>query len=125
MNDQPTPATEGPFYIVDLRVEWSRRPYITVWRPDNKGYAYPLPWAGLYDQATVNAGGDYYSTKDGTREWRRFPVPRHVVEALAIPQPEPGVIDGNVGPVLRNNVHIRDALRRARYVPQKAINDAA
>lgn len=105
------------FYIVDLRAEWSRKPYVTVWRPKNAGYAYPLVWAGRYDKATVDAGGSYYSTKDGTRQWKRFPVPCHVVEALAIPSPENGVIDGNTGPVLRNNVHIRDALRRARYVP--------
>lgn len=114
----------GPFYIVDLRVSWSRKPYITVWRPDNAGYAYSLPWAGKYDKATVDEGGDYYTTKDGTRGWKRFAIPCRVADALAIPNPEPGIIDGNVGPVLRNNVHIRDALLRARYVPVKEVEHA-
>lgn len=39
------------FFIVDLRPEWRGNPYVTLWRPDDAGYAYPLPWAGRYSKA--------------------------------------------------------------------------
>lgn len=102
------------FYIVDLRSSWTKRPYVTLWRPDNAGYAYSLPWAGKYDEARVRAGGDYYTSKEGGRFFVRFPVPCEIVERLAMPEPRPGIIDGNVGPVVINTRKIRSILRRAR-----------
>jgi hypothetical protein len=110
------------FYIVDLRPEWQRPkhyPYVTVWRPDDRGYAFPLAWAGLYCKARVDSAPGYYANAKGTGTLMNFPVPRAAVEALAIPEPRLGVVDGNVGPVLPNTAAVRRALRRACYRPKR------
>ncbi|CEG08746.1 hypothetical protein BN961_02164 [Afipia felis] len=99
------------FYICDLRREFSGNPYITVWRPKNAGYAYPLPWAGKYSRAQVIDGGDYYTNRVG-RSLVRFAIPCAVADKLGV-QPAPKMVDGNVGPVLPNTAEVRSALRRA------------
>lgn len=105
-------------YIVDVRQEWNGRPYITVWRPDDAGYAYPLAWAGRYSRERVDEAPNYYYTYryGSARVLDRYPVPCASVEALAV-APTPGVIDGDIGPVIPNTRAVRAALRRARYVP--------
>ena len=105
------------FYIIDLRPEWARKPYLTVWRPDNAGYAFPLSWGGIYSRETIDREPHYYATRMGYRQWKRFPVPRAVVERLAQPKPRPGIIDGDAGPVLPNDANTKAALRKARYLP--------
>jgi hypothetical protein len=104
------------FYIIDLRPEWLRNPCITLWRPDACGYAYPLAWAGKYDEAEVRRGGSYYAQK-GKRYWQRFPVPCEAVEALAAPLASRIVDCWKEGPHILNTGKNRMALRRARYVP--------
>lgn len=106
---------EEPFVICDLRKEWSWRPYVTFWRPNNANYAYPLSWSGDYSKETVDKNAGYYTEKDG-RSYLRFAVPRAVAEALSEP-PRPGDIDGDVGPVVLNNEANRRALRKAAYIP--------
>jgi len=104
------------YYIVDLRPEFSGR-YITFWRPDNAGYAYPLPWAGRYSQATVDEAGSYYhGSKDHRTRVDRFPVPCEIVERFGV-APAPGAIDGDVGPVVPRTEEIRKALKAAKYRP--------
>ena len=108
-------AGNREFYIVDLRKEWATRPCVTVWRPNNCGYAYPLSWAGRYDEATVVEGGPYYSRQEG-RRWERFAVPCDVVDKLAIATP-PRIVDGDAGPVVMNTGVNRTILRCARFRP--------
>ncbi len=117
---------DGPFYIVDVRSEWLGKPYITVWRPDNAGYAYPLSWAGKYTRAQIDERPRYYhKRRDGhKRTLDRFPVPCAVVDALAI-KPAPKIIDGDAGPVVPNLAPIRAALRKARYTPTKESDRAS
>lgn len=113
---------EAEFYIVDLRRAWSGDPYISLWRPNNANYAWPLPWAGRYNKTTVDEGGAYYAWREsrgGKGRFSRFPVPCAVVEKLATAMPAPGRIDGDAGPVLLNNAETRAALRKARYVPER------
>lgn len=105
------------FYIIDMRSEWARKPYITLWRPNDCGYAFPISWAGRYSREKIEAGGSYYATRQGTTRWKRFPVPCDVVERLAIPKPKPGIIDGDAGPVLVNDAKTRAALRAAKVLP--------
>ena len=100
------------YYIVDLRPEWRRKPYITFWRPDNAGYAFPLPWAGKYSSLTVENGGGYYTNRDG-RRWVRFAVPCGVVDAMGV-LPKANEIDGDVGPVVTATAQNRRALIAAR-----------
>lgn len=98
-------------YIADLRREWMGNPYITFWRADNSGYAYPLSWSGKYDPETVAAGGSYYTTKHG-RSLTRFAVPCPVADRLSV-APRPGTIDNDAGPVIENTPKNRRKLRRA------------
>lgn len=70
--------------------------YISFWRPDDKGYAWPLSWAGRYGEEAVRDSEQYYS--DGVAT---LAVPCDLVEAIAM-APRPGDIDGNVGPVVLN-----------------------
>ncbi|TCQ04071.1 hypothetical protein [Sphingomonas sp. PP-CC-3A-396] len=126
MTMNPTTNTEAgavadvaaTYAIVDLRLEFRGNPYITLWRPKNAGYAYPLPWAGQYSTEQLSAQAGYYAKRRyrHARALDRWPVPWSVVERLAV-QPAPGMIDGDAGPVLRNDARTRSALRRARYLP--------
>ena len=101
------------FYIADMRKGWNGNPYVTFWRPENAGYAYPLPWSGKYSKETVIDGGGYYTQKDG-RSLTRFAVPCEVVDAIA-ESPRPGMIDGDAGPVVFNTADNRRKLRRAAF----------
>ena len=114
------------FYIVDLRPEWNKNPYVTFWRPNDAGYCYPLPWAGRYTAARVIEGGEYYTDKAWTsskgpgRFYTRFAVRCADVEAMGV-EPDTqgrGRIDGNTGPVLRMSGAMRNRLRRLRFVPR-------
>ena len=94
-------ATE--FYVVNLSHTNKEHRYITFWRPDDKGYAWPLPWAGRYDRARILASLDYYNGGEN------IAVPCEIVEQLAVP-PAPGLIDGDVGPVVPSNAECWDVL---------------
>jgi len=116
------------YVVVDLRAAWARKPFVSFWRADFSGYAYPLSWAGDYSRATVIEKGSYltrrrYSAATGkyTGKWERFAVLRSVAEAIAI-APPPGQIDGNAGPVVINNKQNRDNLiaNRLRLRTRKA-----
>lgn len=104
------------FYIADMRRGWRGNPYVTFWRPDNAGYAYPLSWAGRYSKETVVEGGDYYTEREG-RSLQRFAVPVEVADKIAT-APRPGMIDGDAGPVVINDETNRRKLRRAALLPQ-------
>jgi hypothetical protein len=84
------------YYIVSLK--WTRRDsaYITVWRPHDNGYAWPLSWAGKYTNAQVAATPDYYHNGSST-----VAVPCEVLDAIAVP-PQPGTVDNDAGPVVMN-----------------------
>ena len=85
------------YYIVNLSHTRRDQKYITVWRPDCKGYAWPLEWAGRYAEDEVRRRIDYYN--DGCAN---VAVRCHVLEYMAVP-PQPGEIDNNAGPVVPNN----------------------
>lgn len=104
------------FYIVDLRPEWTRRPCVSLWRPNDAGYAYPLAWSGRYTREQVDKGGSYYTQK-GKRYFQRFAVRCDLVEGLAAPLTSKIVDCWQEGPHLLNSGKMRSALRRARYVP--------
>jgi hypothetical protein len=107
------------YYIVDVREAWRRKPYVTVWRPKDAGYAFPLPWAGKYTREQIEAHPNYYYTLryGSTRILERYPVACEVVGQLGI-APARGVIDGDIGPVIPNSAQVRKVLRRHRYVPR-------
>lgn len=109
----------SPFLICDLRPEWNSRPYVSFWRSNNAGYAYPLAWAGDYTEAEVATVGRYYT------EWERgvlvrFPLARAIAEPLA-GAPGRGRIDGDAGPVIVNTPDMRRHLRRFAHLPIVAL----
>ena len=85
------------YYIVSVKHTRRQHKYITFWRPDDCGYAWPLSWAGRYPKAVVMQHPSYYNSGYST-----IAVPCELVDALAVP-PEPGHIDGDAGPVVLNN----------------------
>lgn len=106
------------YYIVDVRREFSRNRYITLWRPNNAGYSYPLPWSGRFTLTEVEAHGSYYYSRryGSKRVLDRYPVPCEIVDQLGA-SPRPGDIDDNCGPVVFNTKANRDVLRRNAYRP--------
>lgn len=86
----------GPFFICSIVKTRREDRYITFWRPDDAGYAWPLSWAGEYSLERVNGNMAYYHNGE-----RSVAVDRAAVEALAV-DPAPGDVDGNAGPVVLN-----------------------
>lgn len=92
-----TEAIQAPqYYIVNLSHLTREQKYVTFWRPENKGYAFPLCWAGKYSKEEVLESLDYYNSGEN------IAVPCGVVDALT-EQPESGNVDGDAGPVVRSN----------------------
>jgi len=89
-------ADERLFYIVSVRYTRKDSQYLSVWRPNNEGYAYPLPWAGRYSDAVVRREWDYYHNG-----FDSIAVPCEILDALGV-LPSAGAVDGDVGPVIPN-----------------------
>lgn len=85
------------FYIVSVKHTRRDSLYITVWRPNDCGYAWPLSWAGKYSEGAVTEYLDYYHNGHSS-----IAVPSEVVDALAVPV-IPGTVDNDAGPVVMNN----------------------
>lgn len=82
-------------YIVSVRHTQRGDQFITFWRPNNAGYAYPLSWAGKYDSDEILQG--YHNNG-----WDTIAVSCDVVDALAEPTPR-GWIDNDAGPIVYHN----------------------
>ncbi|MFZ6813592.1 hypothetical protein ACO0K3_03925 [Undibacterium sp. Rencai35W] len=54
--------TEQLFYIVSVKHTSRLDKYITLWRPDDKGYCYRTEVAGKYTESQVAAHQGYYHT---------------------------------------------------------------
>ncbi|WP_139312975.1 hypothetical protein [Novacetimonas hansenii] len=113
------------YYVFDFREEWNCKPYVTLWRPDNAGYCYSIPWAGEYTERQVIEKGPYYTqrkyqkkTADYTGIWERVAVRTDLAKPFFI-APAPGIIDGDVGPVIANTGQMRTYLRRLRFILPK------
>ncbi len=109
------------YFIIDIRPEWRRHKYITFWRPDAKGYTWPLSWAGRYNKEQIDAEGYYYCNTNGSKELIRFPVLCDDVLSLQLTPPDCGDIDGDKGPVLKNSLKIRRKLRSLAYIPPNGV----
>lgn len=112
MSNAPS-VQSGDLYIVSLKDRdlQRRHPYVTVWRPDCAGYAYPLSWAGKYTRQDVAERANYLNNGEET-----IAVPCALVEALSEP-PIPGRIDNDAGPVVRKTPTNLRLLKAARWLP--------
>lgn len=88
----------GAFYVISLKHSHKRDRYITFWRPENKGYAWPLSWAGRYTREQIEQSTEYYNNGSDT-----IAVPCDFIETLAV-APFPKTIDNDAGPVVLNTV---------------------
>jgi hypothetical protein len=83
-------------FVISVHHTLRENRYITIWRPDDRGYAYPLSWAGRYTRERIMSHLGYYN--DG---YSNITVPCEVLERLAV-DPRKGDIDGDAGPVIEN-----------------------
>lgn len=89
--------TQAPqYYIVNLSHLQREHRYVTFWRDNDSGYAWPLSWAGRYSEEQVRKHLDYYNSG------ANIAVPCAVVDAMAV-EPMKGDIDNNAGPVVLSN----------------------
>ena len=102
---------EQLYYVVDLRPEWRNQQYITLWRPQNSNYAWPLAWAGKYRIDELKPG--YHQVRRG-RIYERFAVACEVVDSLG-GFSDPGDIDGGQMMVVWNTKHNRRTLQSKRF----------
>ena len=86
------------FYIASVTHTHREHQYVTFWRPEDQGYAWPLSWSGRYTEEQVLDSLEYYN--DG---WHTIAIPVDVVQRLAVP-PFKGTIDGDAGPVVMNTL---------------------
>lgn len=85
------------YYIVNLSHTQRDDRYITIWRPDDKGYCWALSRAGKYPGEHVMNHLGYYNSGCGN-----VAVPCEVLDAVAVP-PIPGHHDNDAGPCVENN----------------------
>lgn len=83
------------FYVISVTHTQREHQYITVWRPDDKGYAWPLSWAGRYPHERILASLDYYHGGGNVA------VPCNLLDEIAVP-PTPKTVDNDAGPVVLN-----------------------
>lgn len=89
-------SAEPLYYVISVCHTQRDHAYITVWRPENKGYAWPLSWAGRYPQSEIMAELAYY------HQGENVAVPCAFLDGMAVP-PAPRTIDNDAGPVVLNN----------------------
>lgn len=112
-----TTGVDQYYYIVSVNHTSRNHDYITFWRPNDRGYCYPLSWAGIYSHQQVMANLSYYNQGCAS-----FAVRKEAVDALA-ESPAPGMIDGDAGPVIRNTGRnwqklLKAAIQRPPYKPR-------
>lgn len=92
--------TLSSYYIISPANTIGGHRYISLFRPNNAGYAWCLPWAGRYSREMVLSRQSYYCSGTDT-----IAVPCDVVEAHTI-MSQPGEIDGGTYPCLPNTTEM-------------------
>jgi hypothetical protein len=106
------PNVEQPaYYIVSLKHTKASDKYISFWRKNNAGYAWPLSWAGDYSKDAILENPRYYNNGEDT-----ISVPKPLALAISTP-PTKGDIDNDAGPVVLNTMKNWNILLAATIVP--------
>lgn len=101
-------------YIVNLSYTTRDDRYITVWRPDDRGYCWALSRAGRYGLEDVLKHAAYYNSG-----YANVAVPCEVVDALGV-GPIKGHHDNDTGPCVENTKeNWRRILAAVVAVPQE------
>lgn len=93
------------FYVVAVCHTNREHEYVTLWRPDDRGYTPVLPRAGKYDRANIEAHLGYYNGGD------HIAIPCAALDALAVEIPN-GYFD-YAGPGIPNTRAAWDAIKKA------------
>lgn len=93
------------YHIVSLKHTKDKDAYLTLWRPDSKGYSWPIAWAGEYSLTRVI---DILSPNpDGS-----YAVPVGFLGEI--------VKDDEGRPCYKNTKQIRDRIRVHKHEPNPA-----
>jgi hypothetical protein len=84
------------FYVISLKHTRREHRYVTLWRPDDKGYTFRASSAGRYPSVRVRAHLGYYNSGCS------IAVPCEVVDALTVMTTPADCLDGVDGPALLN-----------------------
>lgn len=106
-------------YIVNLSHIQRTDKYITVWRADNCGYAWPLRWAGKYQREKVMDNLHYYNNG------ANIAVPCEVLDAMTVDADPGDILSVESGPfnvILNNRANwkkiIASTVAKPSYEPQ-------
>lgn len=83
-------------YVISVQHTQRRDRYVTIWRPDDKGYCWALSRAGKYSLEHVMNHPGYYNTGCSN-----IAVACSVLDAIAV-DPIPGHHDNDAGPCVQN-----------------------
>lgn len=100
-------------YVISVHHTLRRDLYVTVWRPDDRGYCWALSRAGKYPMEKVLEKPGYYNSGCSN-----IAVPCSVLDAIAIP-PVPGHHDNDAGPCVRNTRNNWKTIIAAVVTPPK------
>lgn len=84
-------------YVISVHHTLREHRYITIWRPEDKGYCWAVSRAGVYPLEQIMQHQGYYNDGD-----RNVTVPCEVLDQIAVP-PIPGHNDNDAGPCVENN----------------------
>lgn len=96
------------FYVISFEHTQPEHDFITLWRPNNSGYCWPVEWAGKYTRAQIEAQRGYYSNGEST-----MAVPVDVAQRLSVPSDEFSREGEPIATVLLNAAPVWKALFKA------------
>lgn len=83
-------------YVISVHHTLRSHRYVTIWRPDDRGYCWALSRAGKYPLEKVLEKHVYYNSG-----YANIAVPCSVLDEIAVP-PIPGHHDNDAGPCVQN-----------------------
>ena len=83
-------------YVISVHHTLRSHRYVTIWRPDDKGYCWALSRAGKYPMEKVLENPNYYNSGCAN-----VAVPCSALDEIAVP-PIPGHHDNDAGPCVQN-----------------------
>ena len=110
-------------YVISVKHTRREDQYITIWRPDNKGYCWALSNAGKYSRENVLASLGYYNSGCSN-----VAVPCEVLDPVAVP-PIPGYVDNDAAPCIENTrtnwaLILANLIAEPQYKPQPEFKGA-
>jgi hypothetical protein len=105
------------FYIVSLKHTRRDHRYITLWRPDDRGYTFRCSTAGRYPEERVRAHLGYYNSGCS------IAVPCGVIDAMTVMTTPADCYDGPDGPAVLNTLSkwriiLANVIEPAAYPPK-------